>query len=79
MQEVWDDTFLCDYDEWEKEPEENSLEDNNISFYEGFDQFCEKEDIREAADDIFYGVAFEAFNREWQGEEDDKETSKKVK
>ncbi|MGN0395968.1 MAG: relaxase/mobilization nuclease domain-containing protein [Coprococcus sp.] len=67
--------FLHDYDEWEKEPEEKSLEDNNISFYEGFDQFCEKEDIREADEDIFYGAAFEEFNREWQGEEDDKETS----
>lgn len=67
--------FLRDYDEWEKEPEENSLEDNNISFYEGFDQFCEKEDIREADEDIFYGAAFEEFNREWQGEEDDMDTS----
>lgn len=67
--------FLRDYDEWEKEPEEKSLEDNNISFYEGFDQFCEKEDIREADEDIFYGAAFEEFNREWQGEEDDKGTS----
>ena len=62
--------FLHDYDEWEKEPEEKSLEDNNISFYEGFDQFCKKEDIREADEDIFYGAAFEEFNREWQGEED---------
>ena len=62
--------FLHDYDEWEKEPEEKSLEDNNISFYEGFDQFCEKEDIREADEDIFYGAAFEEFNREWQGEDD---------
>ena len=62
--------FLRDYDEWEKEPEEKSLEDNNISFYEGFDQFCKKEDIREADEDIFYGAAFEEFNREWQGEED---------
>ncbi len=62
--------FLRDYDEWEKEPEEKSLEDNNISFYEGFDQFCEKEDISEADEDIFYGAAFEEFNREWQGEED---------
>jgi hypothetical protein len=51
-------------------PEEKSLEDNNISFYEGFDQFCEKEDIREADEDIFYGAAFEEFNREWQGEDD---------
>ena len=67
--------FLRDYDEWEKEPEEKSLEDNNISFYEGFDQFCEKEDIREADEDIFYGAAFGEFNREWQGEEDDKGTS----
>ena len=67
--------FLHDYDEWEKEPEEKSLEDNNISFYEGFDQFCEKEDIREADEDIFYGAAFEQFNREWQGEEDDMDTS----
>lgn len=67
--------FLRDYDEWEKEPEENSREDNNISFYEGFDRFCEKEDIREADEDIFYGAAFEQFNREWQGEEDDKENS----
>lgn len=62
--------FLHDYDEWEKEPEEKSLEDNNISFYEGFDKFCEKEDIREADEDIFYGAAFEEFNREWQGEDD---------
>ena len=62
--------FLRDYDEWEKEPEEKNLEDNNISFYEGFDQFCEKEDISEADEDIFYGAAFEEFNREWQGEED---------
>ena len=62
--------FLHDYDEWEKEPEEKSLEDNNISFYEGFDQFCEKGDIREADEDIFYGAAFEEFNREWQGEDD---------
>ena len=62
--------FLRDYDEWEKEPEEKSLEDNNISFYEGFDQFCEKEDISEADEDIFYGAAFEEFNREWQGEDD---------
>lgn len=62
--------FLHDYDEWEKELEEKSLEDNNISFYEGFDQFCEKEDIREADEDIFYGAAFEEFNREWQGEDD---------
>lgn len=62
--------FLHDYDEWEKEPEEKSLEDNNISFYEGFDQFCEKEDLREADEDIFYGAAFEEFNREWQGEDD---------
>ena len=62
--------FLHDYDEWEKEPEEKSLEDNNISFYEGFDQFCKKEDIREADEDIFYGAAFEEFNREWQGEDD---------
>lgn len=67
--------FLRDYDEWEKEPGEKSLEDNNISFYEGFDQFCEKEDIREADEDIFYGTAFEEFNREWQGEEDNKGTS----
>lgn len=67
--------FLRDYDEWEKEPGEKSLEDNNISFYEGFDQFCEKEDIREADEDIFYGAAFEEFNREWQGEEDNKGTS----
>ena len=62
--------FLRDYDEWEKEPEEKNLEDNNISFYEGFDQFCEKEDISEADEDIFYGAAFEEFNREWQGEDD---------
>lgn len=54
---------------------EKSLEDNNISFYEGFDQFCEKEDIKEEDEDIFYGAAFEQFNREWQGEKDDKETS----
>ena len=75
--------FLRDYDEWEKEPGETSREDNpengneekNISFYEGFDRFCEKEDIREADEDIFYGAAFEQFNREWQGEEDDKENS----
>ena len=75
--------FLRDYDEWEKEPGETSREDNpensneekNISFYEGFDLFCEKEDIREADEDIFYGAAFEQFNREWQGEEDDKENS----
>lgn len=67
--------FLRNYDEWEKEPGEKSLEDNNISFYEGFDQFCEKEDIREADEDIFYGAAFEEFNREWQGEEDNKGTS----
>ena len=26
-------------------------------------------------EDIFYGAAFEQFNREWQGEEDDKENS----
>lgn len=58
-----------------KSREKKSLEDNNISFYEGFDQFCEKEDIREADEDIFYGAAFEEFNREWQGEEDNKGTS----
>ncbi|MGN0340932.1 MAG: hypothetical protein ACI4D0_10620 [Lachnospira sp.] len=45
-------------------------ETNNISFYEGFDQFCEKEDISEADEDIFYGAAFEEFNREWEGEDD---------
>ena len=49
---------------------ENSNEEKNISFYEGFDLFCEKEDIREEDEDIFYGAAFEQFNREWQGEED---------
>ena len=38
-------------------------------------EFCEKEDISEADEDIFYGAAFEEFNREWQGEEDDMDTS----
>ena len=65
-----------DYDEWEKEAEETIREDKpenenqekDISIYEGFDRFCEKEDISEEDEDIFYGAAFEQFNREWQGE-----------
>lgn len=47
---------------------ENENEEKDISIYEGFDRFCEKEDIREEDEDIFYGAAFEQFNREWQGE-----------
>lgn len=35
--------------------------------YEGFDRFCEKEDIRDDEEEVFYGAAFDEFNREWQG------------
>ena len=41
--------------------------EGNISVYEGFDRFCEKENIRDDEEEVFYGAAFDEFNREWQG------------
>ena len=41
--------------------------EGDISVYEGFDRFCEKENIRDDEEKVFYGAAFDEFNREWQG------------
>lgn len=41
--------------------------EGDISVYEGFDRFCEKENIRDDEEEVFYGAAFDEFNREWQG------------
>ena len=56
-------------DSVEKKSLEKEETDTNadISIYEGFDRFCEKENIRDDEEEVFYGAAFDEFNREWQG------------
>ena len=50
-----------DYSEWEEQPSED------ISVYEAFDEFMEKENIPENDEDVFYGGAFHEFHKQWQG------------
>ncbi len=50
-----------DYFEWEQEKTEDK------SVYQAFDEFLEKEDIRENDSDVFYGGVFQDFHKEWQG------------
>jgi hypothetical protein len=39
----------------------------DITSYEAYDEFQEKHEIPENDDTIFYGTAFDDFNKEWQG------------
>lgn len=52
---------IDDYSEWE----EQSSED--ISVYQAFDEFMERENIPENDEDVFYGGAFHEFHKQWQG------------
>lgn len=50
-----------DYSEWEEQPSED------VSVYQAFDEFMEKENIPENDEDVFYGGAFHEFHKQWQG------------
>lgn len=47
--------------------ESQSTKKPDISVYEAYDEFQEKHEIPENDDSFFYGVAFDDFNKEWQG------------
>ena len=77
---------IKDYDKWEEQvtapnstniQEDPTEEKKDISYYEGFDQFREEHSIPDGDDSIFYGQAFDEFNKEWQGGSSD-ETSKQL-
>ena len=50
-----------DYFDWEEQPSED------ISVYQAFDEFMEKQNIPENDTDVFYGGAFQDFHKQWQG------------
>ena len=50
-----------DYSEWEEHPSED------VSVYQAFNEFMEKENIPENDEDVFYGGAFHEFHKQWQG------------
>ena len=50
-----------------KAQEPQSTKKPDITPYEAYDQFQEKYEIPENDDTIFYGTAFDDFNKEWQG------------
>ena len=50
-----------DYSEWEEQSSEE------ISVYQAFDEFMERENIPENDEDVFYGGAFHEFHKQWQG------------
>lgn len=70
---------IKDYDKWEEQEKQTTApnttnieeapteEKKDISYYEGFDQFREEHSIPDGDDSIFYGGAFDEFNKEWQG------------
>ena len=77
---------INDYDKWEEQvtaPNTTNIEEaqteekKDISYFEGFDQFREEHSIPDGDDSIFYGQAFDEFNKEWQGGSSD-ETSKQL-
>lgn len=54
-----------DYSDWEEQPSED------ISVYQAFDEFMEKQNIPENDTDVFYGGAFQDFHKQWQGIEEE--------
>ncbi|MGN1197471.1 MAG: relaxase/mobilization nuclease domain-containing protein [Acetatifactor sp.] len=58
-----------DYETWEEQPSDE------VSVYQAFDGFMEKENVPENDTDVFYGGVFHDFHKEWQGvaEEPEKE------
>lgn len=56
---------MKDYSRWKNDEEEVKKPD--ITPYEAYDEFQEKHEIPENDDAIFYGTAFDDFNKEWQG------------
>ena len=60
-----------DYSEWEEQPSED------ISVYQAFDEFMEKENIPENDENIFYGGAFHEFHKQWQGIEKEEAAEEK--
>lgn len=50
-----------DYSDWEEQPSED------VSVYQAFDEFMERENIPENDEDVFYGGAFHEFHKQWQG------------
>ena len=53
-----------DYEAWQEGPESPA---EDISVYQAFDEFMEKENIPENDTDVFYGGAFHEFHKKWQG------------
>ena len=50
-----------DYATWEEQSSDE------VSVYQAFDEFMEKENIPENDTDVFYGGVFHDFHKEWQG------------
>ena len=50
-----------DYETWDESPSDE------VSVYQAFDEFMEKENIPENDTDVFYGGVFHDFHKEWQG------------
>lgn len=50
-----------------QETNEGIIEPSHATVYEAYDEFQEKQGISENDNNIFYGAAFDDFNREWQG------------
>lgn len=61
-QEIEESKFgVDDYETWEEHPSDE------VSVYQAFDEFMEKENIPENDTDVFYGGVFHDFHKEWQG------------
>jgi len=50
-----------DYETWDEQPSDE------VSVYQAFDEFMEKENVPENDTDVFYGGVFHDFHKEWQG------------
>lgn len=50
-----------DYETWDEQPSDE------VSVYQAFDEFMEKENVPENDTDVFYGGVFHDFYKEWQG------------
>ena len=68
----WEDDETDKEKDYRKESEQSSKtqeepEVMQVTPYQAYDEFQEKHEIPENDDTIFYGAAFDDFNKEWQG------------
>ncbi len=62
----------------EKTQEQETVRKPDITPYEAYDEFQEKHEIPENDESIFYGAAFDDFNKEWQGTDTGSSTSSSI-